>query len=214
MTGVGGRGDSIAWGRRIGTALGLLVAIPLGLLLALPTAAGPGPAGQWDLLRGVWAWILGPMAGNYAGEAIAEWWTTTPGGQSRIAWTALRWGVGGVFFAALLSTPALLSLSPLAGGFTAPLTHALPILVFLPVILATMGAAHARAASRLDEAREQDAIRRHLDARRDELERAVEAKFGPLDEGLRERLRASTHEQIAEVERRLPDAARVEDLDP
>jgi hypothetical protein len=53
-----------------------------------------------------------------------------------------------------------------------------------------------------------------LTQRRRALETAIEAKFGPLGDSERERIRAWDEGRVAEAVRRLPDAARVEDLDP
>jgi hypothetical protein len=62
------------------------------------------------------------------------------------------------------------------------------------------------------EAEEYERLKARLDEQRRALEDAVAEKFGPLDDVLRERIRAWDEGQIAEAKRRLDDARTPDDL--
>jgi hypothetical protein len=214
MREISGRDGALARGFWLGGGAGLLVGLSLGLWTVAPMPRGLGTPADWMAVAST-IMAFGLMAGMLAGSARAFYRVTVPAGRKWMARMALGFWLAGAAPISML----ILVFSSSSGGDAVQAAVDVRLLVswlvVAPLFLASLGACGAAVFAGTSEADEQDAILRKLDldARRDELERAAEARFGPLDASQRERIRAYDEQHVIEAERRLPAAAVLDDLD-
>jgi hypothetical protein len=132
----------------------------------------------------------------------------------------IRWLVGG------MSAGAIFSCFPLLGvlweayvrGAGFGLGGGLPALAVFTIaswvgVGTFFGLAIGEKAAMKLEAEEHERLKAQLDEQRRALEDAIAKKFGPLDDVLRERIRAWDEGHLAEAKRRLDDAKTPDDLE-
>lgn len=162
------------------------------------------------------------LIGAIVGACLAVFVTTTPHYRRIMLWRCGWWSLLGGLLGSFVSL--LIILDCCFNGMR--LLTLWPALTTIPVFAMVgcfAGYAHAYDEVAIGEAL--DRARFHarrfdiaveglsLDDQRRALETAAEAKFGSLDDALRERLRTWDEGRLAEARRKLPDAKTAEELD-
>lgn len=191
--------------RELLTTIGALVGVGAGVALAALSGLALGA----DLVSLGLLGSAGALVGSTAGLGLTLLWVSPPGSRKVGATQFLIGTVSGLVVAGVVVGGGFAMASP-KDPFTETLAWA-AVFASLPLGFGMiLGMAYKGS-----EKREHEAVLSRLEALdiHRQLETAIEAKFGSLDDALRERIRTWDEGRVAEAARRLPTADTPDDLE-